>query len=138
MLTLNAHRCPDDPDKTAPGICGCGILDIDSADRAGCTGLIDALTHRYRFDDSGSELVDGVGDADGTTTATQSGDGTLAFDGADERGTLPAGILSALSEATIELWLTWNGGPQQQRALSFGTAIPTTPADHCDGNAHYR
>lgn len=126
--------CPDDPDKTAPGICGCGIPDTDGT---GCTGLIDALTHRYRFDDSGSELVDSVGDADGTTTASQSGDGTLTFDGTDGHGTLPAGVLSALSAVTIEMWLTWNGGPQQQRALSFGTAVPTLPADHCAGNAHY-
>ncbi len=30
LVPTSEDRCPDDPNKTAPGVCGCGVPDIDS------------------------------------------------------------------------------------------------------------
>jgi hypothetical protein len=30
LITVNDDECPDDPNKSEPGVCGCGIPDIDS------------------------------------------------------------------------------------------------------------
>src|SRR5262245_51901516 len=48
--------CPGDGGKTAPGVCGCGIPESDQGATAGCTGLRDALVHRYRFDGTGTAI----------------------------------------------------------------------------------
>lgn len=132
-------ECPDDPDKSVPGTCGCGIPDTDVGDTASCTGLIDALVRRYRFEGSGTTIVDSIGDANGTTNATLSGDGTLTLSGgsSDEYAILPERILSSLSAATVEFWITWQGGNQRQRLLSFGTAVPTEPDSSCAGDPEY-
>jgi hypothetical protein len=121
-------NCPEDPDKTEPGVCGCGIPDTDTGGIASCTGLISAIVHRYRFDGTGTTIVDSAGSADGTTNAALAGDGklTLAGGGSSDYATLPSGILSALSATTVEFWLTWQGSSQLQRTISFGTAVPAT------------
>jgi hypothetical protein len=37
---LPADACPDDPDKTAPGVCGCGVPDVDT-DNDGVMDCVD-------------------------------------------------------------------------------------------------
>ncbi len=89
-------NCPDDPSKTQPGTCGCGIpednFDGDGAldcvelcpdnagrtlptgacgcsaltDTAGCTALREALRNLYTFDGSGIEITDSEGGMHGT------------------------------------------------------------------------
>ncbi len=51
--------CPDDPDKTAPGDCGCGVADTD----ADGNGLSDCLEPADGVD--GEDGVDGVDGVDG-------------------------------------------------------------------------
>lgn len=116
--------CPDDPDKTDPETCGCGIPDEDTTNAAGCLGLLDALVHRYPFDDSGSTAVDTVGSADMTVyTATLNGSGALELAGttSGHYAALPGQVLSSLSAATIETWVTWDGGSAWQRIFDFGS-----------------
>ena len=43
--------CSDDPDKTAPGVCGCGIADVDENDN----GVIDCLENAGRTCPEGTE-----------------------------------------------------------------------------------
>ena len=115
--------CLDDPNKVAPGICGCGIPE------ARCLALKDALIHRYAFDGSGALAVDEVGGADGTIKgATLGGLGQLdlARDGELEQYVdLPNGIISSLSSATFEAWIIWQPPsplPFWERIFDFGVS----------------
>lgn len=82
-----------------------------------------SLIHRYSFDGEGTLVVDSKfaahGDVVGTTLA---GDGTLLLLG--EQSTqyvnLPNRLISGLSDATFEAWLTWYGGGAWQRIFDFG------------------
>jgi hypothetical protein len=53
--------CPDDPNKTEPGICGCGIPDTDS-DLDGIADCVDNCPDVYNPDQADSD-GDGIGDA---------------------------------------------------------------------------
>ena len=53
--------CPDDPNKTEPGICGCGRTDVDS-DSDGIEDCIDNAPYTSNQDQDDGDL-DGVGDA---------------------------------------------------------------------------
>jgi hypothetical protein len=53
--------CPDDPNKTEPGICGCGRTDVDS-DSDGIEDCIDNAPYTSNQDQADGDL-DGVGDA---------------------------------------------------------------------------
>jgi hypothetical protein len=123
--------CPNDATKTAPGLCGCGIPE-------NCAGLISALAHRYRFEGTGTTVVDSVGTAHGKTAAALTGTGSLALAGTSSSyATLPAGLVSASSGATVEFWLTWSGGSRRQKVVSFGTATPTKPGSTCTGSPDF-
>jgi len=115
--------CPGDAMKTSAGVCGCGRPDSDQGALVSCAGLRDALVHRYRFDGSGTTVTDSRGDHDGVVINTQL-DGTgrldLAGGSSDEYVDLPNGMISALTNATFEVWLTWNGGNGWQRIFDFG------------------
>jgi hypothetical protein len=116
--------CPADPAKTAPGGCGCGIPDADSGGVVGCLGLKNALVRRYRFAGSGSSIADAMGGAAGTLTGgTQTG-GNVVLDADNEYVTLPDGIFMNLTNATIEMWVTWTGnsGGAWQRLFDFGSS----------------
>jgi hypothetical protein len=145
--------CPDDPNKTEPGVCGCGVAETDAdsdgtpncndgcvsdpaktsagvcgcgfADAAdGCLGLRDALIHRYSFDGSGTAATDTKGTAHGTivnTTITGTGSLLLAGTTSDQYVNLEPGMISALTDATFEVWTTWSGGGQWQRLFDFGS-----------------
>ena len=115
--------CPSDPAKTEPGACGCGV---DETRATECTALRSALRHRYRFDGSGTVATDAVADADGTIfNASLSGSGTLTLAGgtSNQYVELPDGIVSALTDATFEVWLSWQGGAGWHRVFDFGDAI---------------
>ena len=115
--------CPADLAKTAPGICGCGRPDADGAGVTSCSGLVSALVHRYRFDGSGTTLTDSKGDQDGTVvnaTLTDTGQLELAGGTSDDYADLPNGLISSLTDATFEVWLTWSGGAAWQRIFDFG------------------
>lgn len=117
-----ADLCPNDANKTDPGVCGCGVPDEGSS---GCVDLVTSLEHRYSFDDSGAQASDSAGQSDGTVVnTTLDGSGALALAGSDsdEYLELPAGIMSALQNVTVEVWFTWSGGNNWQRVFDFGNS----------------
>jgi hypothetical protein len=82
-----------------------------------------ALVHRYSFDGTGSQARDSVGSADGTVVGAQlAGDGTVVLSGSGQYVDLPNGIVSSLTNATFEAWITWNGGEPWQRIFDFGSS----------------
>jgi hypothetical protein len=87
--------------------------------------LKDALVHRYSFAGTGTAAMDTVGTAHGTVMNGQlSGNGDVVLG----TGTpavyvdLPNGIISALTNATVEAWVTWSGGNGWQRLFDFGNS----------------
>lgn len=114
--------CPDDPDKTAPGKCGCGAPDEDSVNGAGCAPLQNSIVHRYSFE---TDAKDSVGTAHGTLVggAMVSG-GALVLSGDGQYLNLPNALISSLSSVTIEVYLTWTGdaGNDWQRIFDFGSS----------------
>jgi hypothetical protein len=110
-----ADQCPQDPQKTAPGECGCGVPET-------CTGLVDALKHRYSFSTNNMMAMDSVGDAHATLIGVSAAGGKVTFNGTDVAYVdLPNGTISALTDATFELWFAWTGGPVWQRLFDFGS-----------------
>ncbi|MCF7669772.1 MAG: Ig-like domain-containing protein [Verrucomicrobia bacterium] len=82
------------------------------------------MAHRYSFNEEGATVAtDSVGEADGEllggATITN---GVLGLDGVDSYVNLPNGIMSSLTNATFEVWTTWNGpdGQWWQRIFDFG------------------
>jgi hypothetical protein len=102
------------------------------------TGLI----HRWSFDELGdaNSLADSVGGADGilvnNTGLASVADGVVSLgndctqssngNGGDANGDyvdLPNGLVSPLTQMTLEVWLTWNDDTQGwARAYDFGTS----------------
>jgi hypothetical protein len=83
------------------------------------------LIHRYGFNDAtdSTTISDSVGTAHGTISGGVTLDGSQAFlDGVDGYIDLPNGIVSGLTNITIESWITWNGGGTWQRIFDFGTS----------------
>jgi hypothetical protein len=108
--------CPDDPDKTDPGDCGCGI-----ADDANCAALVSSLVHRYMFDGNGSTIRDSVGNADGTLVGGNQSGGAVSLNGS-AHVELPSGLVSGLTAVTVEVWYEWSGGDAWQRVFDFGVS----------------
>ncbi|EEF63189.1 LamG-like jellyroll fold domain-containing protein [Pedosphaera parvula] len=83
-----------------------------------------ALKHRYSFSDAtnSTTVADSIGGADGTLNggAALSGTGSLTLDGANGYVQLPAGIISSLTNATIEFWVTHSTAANWQRVFDFG------------------
>jgi Concanavalin A-like lectin/glucanases superfamily len=105
---------------------------VDAASDGGCAAaslcaLKAALVHRYRFDGTGTTATDSVGTAHGTVVNTQlSGSGSVTLAGAGSQFVeLPSGIVSQLTNATLEVWVTWNGGGGWQRIFDFGDSVAT-------------
>jgi hypothetical protein len=135
--------CPDDPDKVAPGHCGCGVAEI-------CAVLEAALVHRYDFDQKGTTASDLRGDAHALIVGTSAAQGKVTLDGsADAYVDLPNGVISTLQDASFEVWLDWGGGAVWTRILDFGVSdkgegnqglyppnyLYLTPSDGKSGNA---
>lgn len=117
--------CPNDDAKTEPGECGCGV---DEANAAACSALRGALRHRYRFAGTGTVVKDDAADADGTVmNAALDGTSSLTLAGgtSNQYVELPDGIISALTDATFEAWVTWQGGGSWQRIFDFGNSSGT-------------
>lgn len=110
-----ADECPEDSEKTEPGECGCGVAET-------CAPLKAALVHRYSFEMSGSTAADSIGEADATIVGVSAADGKVTFAGGSTAAyvDLPNGIISALGDATFEIWLQWSGGSSWQRIFDFG------------------
>lgn len=86
------------------------------------------IVHRYSFSEApgATTAADSVGTAHGTVLggAAFTGDGSLALDGVDGYVDLPNGIISSLSDATFEAWVTFEGGTGAwQRIFDFGTNL---------------
>jgi glucose/arabinose dehydrogenase/type 1 glutamine amidotransferase len=84
-----------------------------------------ALAHRYSFEGTAGStfIADSVGTAHGTLLGggALTGDGKLNLLGGNGFVDLPNGIISSLSNVTLEAWLTWNGGAAWQRIFDFGS-----------------
>ena len=101
----------------------------DSGADAGCDvcAVKAALVHRYSFDGTGTQARDSVGNAHGTVVGTSlSGSGTVVLSSSAQYVDLPNGIVSSLTNATFETWLSWNGGQPWQRIFDFGSSDATT------------
>ncbi len=129
--------CPNDPAKTAPGVCGCGVADADTATAAGCVGIKAALVHRYDFEGAGTVVTDRVGTAHGSVkggaTLSQVGGKGAVVLGGGATGSyvdLPNKLISSLTSATLEAWVTWGGGGAWQRLFDFGDSTNATPEDN--------
>jgi hypothetical protein len=117
-------ECPDDREKSTPGTCGCGSPDELADGGLTCSDLVDALEHRYRFEGNGVTITDSAGDRDGLLIgASLTGTGTCVLAGgtSEQYIDLPNGIISGLTNATIELWLDWDGQGVWPRIFDFGT-----------------
>jgi hypothetical protein len=99
-------------------------------DDADCAVLRSGLAHRYSFSGTGTAATDSKGTANGTiANATLTDTGSLTLTGGNTTSpphvNLPNGIISALTNATFEVWLTWNqSGTTSQnwhRIFDFGT-----------------
>lgn len=118
-------QCPDDQHKVEPGACGCGVAET-------CAELKAALVHRYDFSEAGTVAVDTVGAQNGTIVGASAAAGKLAFDGTTVAYVdLPNGMISALGDASFEIWLEWQGGALWQRIFDFGVS------DKGEGNQGY-
>ena len=86
-----------------------------------------ALVHRYTFAGTGTTVTDSVGTSNGTVVgATLGGNGSLTLAGGttNQYVNFPNGMIKALSNATFEFWVTWNGGAAWQRLFDFGDTTP--------------
>jgi hypothetical protein len=136
--------CPNDPDKLAPGACGCGVPDAPSATKADCQTLKSLLVHRYDFEGSGTSVKDRVGTAHGSipagaTLSKLDGKGVVLLGGGSNGAyvDLPNGLLSSLTNATLEGWVTWGGGAAWQRVFDFGDSNAASPENNPAGGKTY-
>lgn len=122
-----AHAGGADAGAMATGDAGAGGSDTETcpAEAAVCEGLRQALVHRYGFQGTGTVVTDSVSGQNGEVIGAElSGTGTLTLAGGSSDGyvDLPNGIVSALTDATFELWFTWHGGDVWQRIFDFGSS----------------
>lgn len=103
-----------------------------------CAELKAALAHRYDFEGTGAAVMDRVGTAHGTVQGGGSlskldGKGVVVLTGGDSGPyvDLPNHVLSALTSATLETWVTWGGGDSWQRIFDFGDT--TAAAEYSPG-----
>jgi Concanavalin A-like lectin/glucanases superfamily len=129
--------CPNDPDKVAPGACGCGVPEAPSATKADCQTLKSLLVHRYDFEGNGTSVKDRVGTAHGSipagaTLSKLDGKGVVLLGGGSNGAyvDLPNRLLSSLTNATLEGWVTWGGGAAWQRVFDFGDSTAATPENN--------
>jgi hypothetical protein len=130
-------ECPNDPNKTAPGVCGCGLPEAATATLASCKTLIAKLIHRYDFEGTGTAVTDRVGTAHGTLMggamlSKVSGRGVAVLGGGTTGAyvDLPNKLVSVLTDATFEAWITWGGGNNFQRVFDFGDSDNAPPEDN--------
>jgi hypothetical protein len=94
------------------------------------------LLHRYDFEGSGTIVEDRVGTADGALKGASLSklDGAgVALLGGGSAGAyvdLPNRLLSSLTNATLESWVTWGGGAAWQRVFDFGDSTNASPENN--------
>jgi hypothetical protein len=122
---------------TAPGDGGEGGAP-DAPDACpDCASLKQALVHRYDFEGTGVAVMDRVGTAHGSvqggaTLSTINGKGVVNLAGGVTGAyvDLPNRLLSTLTSATLEAWVTWGGGDPWQRIFDFGDSTDAVPEDN--------
>jgi Concanavalin A-like lectin/glucanases superfamily len=101
--------------------------------------LESSLLHRYSFDGDAAVVLDSKGAAHGQLLGAKlPGDGTLPLAGehTGQYVNLPNGIVSGLTDATFEAWLTWNGGALWQRIFDFGNSSGGEDMPGADGTSY--
>jgi hypothetical protein len=82
------------------------------------------LKYRYSFNDAeySSTTAESVSGANGSVIGTTAfADGALAMDGSDGYVNLPNGLISALKNVTLDLWVNWSGdGIANEPIFDFG------------------
>lgn len=131
------HPADDTPEAGQPRPSGGdpsrGDADGSRDEEAGAGGTngsswpapFDTLLHRYRFDGTGVRVLDSVGAAHGDLIgAALTGTGALTLPGGSTAAyvNLPNGLISVLSDVTLEAWLVWRGGADWQRVFDFGSS----------------
>jgi hypothetical protein len=130
--------CPTDARKTQAGLCGCNADDPSDLDAGPAFCIKALLAHRYSFNGTGTVATDSIAAADGTImgagNATLSG-GSVSLSGdlgarytSEGFVQLPSNLLSVLTSATLEAWVTWrgvgaSGSRMWQRIFDFGNQI---------------
>lgn len=116
-------------DSDCSPLCGNGVVESgEQCDGGGrcrdCVQIFSsALAHRYPFDGTGTTVTDTIGGKNGTVMgASLSGSGTVSLTGGSSGPyvDLPNGLISSRTNVSIEIWLTWRGGNDWQRAFDFG------------------
>lgn len=92
--------------------------------------LLEHIAHRYAFNESAgaTTAADSIGTAHGQLLTPGLGDGfngagRLVLNGTSGYVNLPNGIISSLTNTTIEAWVTWQGptNSQHQKIFDFGS-----------------
>lgn len=110
----------------SPGAAGDNSAEGGSGAVDGDTRFHAALVHRYDFEGEGTVVLDRVGTAHGQLIGTEltrvgeRGAAVLAGRNSGQYIELPSGIVSELSNATFEAWVTWNGDTVWERVFDFG------------------
>jgi hypothetical protein len=100
------------------------------------------LVHRYDFEGTGTAVMDRVGTAHGSivggaTLSSADGKGVVSLNGGTSGAyvDLPNGLVSSLTNASIEAWVSWAGGAPWQRIFDFGDSTEASPEDN-PGTGH--
>jgi hypothetical protein len=93
--------------------------------------------HRYDFEGTGTAVMDRVGTAHGALVGGASlsnvdGKGVVVLNGGTTGAyvDLPNGLVSSLTSATFEAWVSWGGGDAWQRIFDFGDSSNVSPEDN--------
>jgi hypothetical protein len=107
---------------TTGGAAGTGGAATGGTGTGGTAGCGVCVVHRYSFGGTGTTVTDSVGTAHGTAMNTTLASGSVALAGttSDQYVELPASVLSGLTNATFEVWVTWSAGAAWQRIFDFG------------------
>ena len=81
-----------------------------------------SAVHRWALAGSGTTLTDSIGTSNGTLSGTTLSSGTAVLGGGTSGPYLdfPNHVLNVLTNATVEVWLTYGGGAAWQRVFDFG------------------
>jgi hypothetical protein len=109
-------QCPAGS-KVKPG-CACTAT---ADDAKSCQALSAAIAHRYSFAGTGTTITDSAGTGPGTAiNLSLTNTGSLDFTSGDQYADLPNKLISSLTNATLEAWVTWQAGDAWQRIYDFG------------------
>ena len=108
-------------DATGGSDAGIPVIDSGVPD-AGPPIIYSSLIHRYDFSGSGTDVIDLVGDADGTLfdDTPMSGLGYVDLNGVDDYVELPGGLLTQVEDFTLMAWITWDGAQCGAATICLG------------------